>query len=108
MSPDEVVTALVRGNTISPSGNIPVGDKYPDRAGEFGGARRASNWGPFRFARVRRPFTSATSATIQDAADAPAGYALANGRRAVYILATKRSDASTLSVINNIKKRCPR
>ena len=37
-------------------------------------------------------------ATVQDSADAPAGYALVNGRRAVYILATKRSDASTLSV----------
>src|SRR5437868_2180855 len=29
MSPDEVTTALVRGNSISPSGNIPVGDKLP-------------------------------------------------------------------------------
>src|SRR6185437_15745120 len=38
---------------------------------------------------------------------APAGYALANGRRAVYILATKRSDASTMSVIANIKKAIP-
>lgn len=45
---------------------------------------------------------------VQDAADAPAGYALVNGRRAVYILATKRSDASTLSVINNIKKALPK
>ncbi|HEX6961332.1 MAG TPA: efflux RND transporter permease subunit, partial [Lacipirellula sp.] len=46
--------------------------------------------------------------TIQDAADAPAGYALANGRRAVYILATKRADASTLSVINKIKDALPK
>ena len=45
---------------------------------------------------------------VQDAADAPAGYALANGRRAVYILATKRADASTLSVINNIKDALPK
>ena len=29
MSPDEVVTALVRGNSISPSGNLPLGDQYP-------------------------------------------------------------------------------
>ena len=29
MSPDEVVTAVTRGNSISPSGNIPVGDKFP-------------------------------------------------------------------------------
>ena len=45
---------------------------------------------------------------IQDSADAPAGYALVNGRRAVYILATKRADASTISVINNIKNALPK
>jgi multidrug efflux pump subunit AcrB len=39
--------------------------------------------------------------------DAPTGYALANGRRAVYILATKRADASTLTVINDIKRAIP-
>ena len=35
-------------------------------------------------------------------------YALANGRRAVYILATKWADASTLSVINRIKAALPK
>jgi len=44
---------------------------------------------------------------VTDAADAPAGYALANGRRAVYILATKRAEASTMSVISNIKQALP-
>ena len=29
MSPDEVILALTKGNTISPSGNVPVGDRYP-------------------------------------------------------------------------------
>src|SRR5687767_5037288 len=28
MSPEEVIRGLVQGNTISPSGNVPVGDKY--------------------------------------------------------------------------------
>ena len=37
---------------------------------------------------------------IEDAADLTTGYALVNGRRAVYILATKRADASTISVID--------
>src|SRR5262249_14883622 len=37
----------------------------------------------------------------------PTGYALANGRRAVYILVTKRADASTLSVVNNVRKALP-
>ena len=38
----------------------------------------------------------------------PTGYALVNGRRAVYILVTKRADASTLSVVNNVKEALPR
>ncbi len=35
-------------------------------------------------------------ATIEDSTDIPTGYALVNGKRAVYILVTKRADASTL------------
>ena len=44
---------------------------------------------------------------MKDASDIPTGYALVNGRRAVYILVTKRADASTLSVVNNVKRPCP-
>src|SRR5260370_16522801 len=29
MSPDELVIALTAANTITPSGNVPLGDKYP-------------------------------------------------------------------------------
>src|SRR6202162_2340616 len=29
MSPDELVVALTAANTITPSGNVPLGDKYP-------------------------------------------------------------------------------
>ena len=47
-------------------------------------------------------------ATVQDATDIPAGYALVNGRRAVYILVTKRADASTLSVVRNVKEALPK
>jgi multidrug efflux pump subunit AcrB len=45
--------------------------------------------------------------TIEDSTDAPTGYALVNGRRAVYILATKRAEASTMSVIEEIKRSLP-
>src|SRR6185312_6299802 len=47
-------------------------------------------------------------ATVQDASDIPAGYALVNGRRAVYILVTKRADASTLSVVGNVRAALPK
>ena len=46
-------------------------------------------------------------ATVEDATDIPTGYALVNGRRAVYILVTKRADASTLDVVNNVKANLP-
>ena len=46
-------------------------------------------------------------ATVQDSSDIPVGYALVNGKRAVYILVTKRADASTLSVVSNVKKALP-
>ncbi len=36
---------------------------------------------------------------IDDASDIPTGYALVNGKRAVYILVTKRADATTLDVV---------
>src|SRR2546426_5422680 len=29
MAPDEIVSAITAANTISPSGNMPIGDKYP-------------------------------------------------------------------------------
>src|SRR5436190_3138995 len=107
MSPDEVITAVTRGNSISPSGNIPVGDKFPI-VPVNSVVRDVSELRNIPIRTGTSPVYIRDVGTIQDGADAPAGYALANGRRAVYILATKRSDASTLSVINNIKKALPK
>jgi multidrug efflux pump subunit AcrB len=45
---------------------------------------------------------------IEDATDITTGYALVNGRRAVYILATKRADASTMNVITEIRNALPK
>jgi multidrug efflux pump subunit AcrB len=44
---------------------------------------------------------------IEDASDIASGYALVDGKRAVYILVTKRASASTLDVVNNVKKNLP-
>src|SRR5262245_34678667 len=40
--------------------------------------------------------------------DITTGYALVNGREAVYILVTKRADASTLSVVQEVNANLPR
>lgn len=107
MSPDEVVTALVRGNAISPSGNVPIGDKYPI-VPVNSVVRDPLQLGTIPVRTGDSPVYVRDVGYVQDSADAPAGYALANGKRAVYIIATKRADASTLSVINNIKAALPK
>lgn len=107
MSPDEVIVALTRGNSISPSGNVPIGDTYPI-VPVNSVVKDPQQLGTIPVRMGENPVFIRDLAVIQDSADAPAGYALVNGRRAVYILATKRAEASTLSVINNIKSAIPK
>jgi RND family efflux transporter MFP subunit len=107
LSPDELIEALDRGNVISPSGNVRIGEKMPIvpinslvrdvKELEDIPIRVGSN--PSVYLR--------DVATVKDASDIPSGYALVNGRRAIYILVTKRADASTYSVVQNVKAALP-
>jgi multidrug efflux pump subunit AcrB len=107
MSPDEVVAALDQGNTISPSGNVRIGDKMPivPINSLVRQAKDLENI-PIRIGEDPGIYIR-DIATVQDATDVPAGYALVNGRRAVYILVTKRADASTVSVVQSVKEALP-
>ncbi len=107
MSPEEVVRAVGQSNTISPSGNIPIGDKYPivpvnsvvRNIAELESIPLRMQGGSTVYLRdVGR---------VQDSTDAPTGYGLVNGRRSVYMLVTKRANASTLSVVNAVKAALP-
>lgn len=107
ISPEDAIESLVKGNSISPSGNILLGDQYPIvPVNSVVKDPQELNSIPLRTGDD--PVFLRDVGYVEDSADAPAGYALANGRRAVYILATKRADASTLSVIHNIKQALPR
>lgn len=108
MSPDEIVSALATGNTISPSGNLHVGDRYPivPSNAMVKDIRDLGNI-PIRPGTTPAVYLR-DLATIEDAADLATGYALVDGRRAVYILATKRADASTMSVIDEIRSALPK
>lgn len=107
ISPDEVVTALTTGNTVSPSGNLHIGDLYPvvPTNALIRDLRELAAI-PIR-AGGSAPVYMRDIGTIEDSADISTGYALVNGRRAIYILATKRAEASTMSVIEEIKKALP-
>jgi multidrug efflux pump subunit AcrB len=45
---------------------------------------------------------------VRDASDVLAGYALLNGKRTVYIPVTKRPDASTITVVNEVRQNIER
>jgi multidrug efflux pump subunit AcrB len=107
MSPDEVVNAISAGNFISPSGNVRIGDEMPI-VPINSLARQAKDLETIPIRPGQDPTVYVRDVgTVHDASDIPSGYALANGRRAVYILVTKRADASTLSVVNNVRKALP-
>src|SRR5262245_59744315 len=105
VSADDVVRALTAGNTISPSGNIRTTTTMPlvpsnamvIKPQELGNVAIK----PGVFLRDVAP-------SIEDASDIPTGYALVNGKRAVYLLVTKRADASTLDVVNGVRADLPR
>jgi multidrug efflux pump subunit AcrB len=107
ISGDEIVNAVAEANFICPAGNVrtdkllriaPVNtdlpdihdlDYYPIRSGP----------GPQIFIR--------DIGTVEDSEDILAGYALFQGRRTVYLPVVKRSDASTMSVVQAVHDALP-
>jgi multidrug efflux pump subunit AcrB len=108
ISPEAVVRVVDSGNVILPAGNVRTGNliritpinsvvtdihrllDLPIRIGA----------GPTVFLR--------DLGRVEDSSDIDTGYALVNGHRTVYIPVTKRADASTLSVINEVRGSLPK
>jgi len=108
MSPDEVVRALTAGNTVSPSGNIRIGDLWPMvPVNSVVGDVKGLNNIPIRAHGTRTIFIRDVG-SVEDGADIQTGYALVDGRRTVYIPVTKQADASTLGVVEAVKANLPR
>jgi multidrug efflux pump subunit AcrB len=107
LSPDDVVDALAAGNTISPSGNVRIGDEMPIVPSNalVVKPQELGNIALRRDVYLRDVVTS--QGGIADSTDVPTGYALVNGRRAVYMLVTKRAAFSTLDVVNQVKAALP-
>ncbi len=108
LSPDDIVQTLSAANTISPSGNMNLGDLYPMVPVNA----IVRNIKDLETVPLKVSGTDATLlrdvATVEDASDIVTSYALVNGRRTVYIPVTKRADASTLSVVNLVRKNIPK
>jgi multidrug efflux pump subunit AcrB len=108
MSPEEVVKAISLGNMISPAGNVrtkdlnrlaPFNSVVTDFQ-ELGSLPLRPGSGPTVFLR--------DVGTVFNGGDILTSYALVNNRRTIYIPVTKRSDASTLAVVDRVKAELPK
>jgi multidrug efflux pump subunit AcrB len=107
LTPEEVIRAIGVNNQPSPAGNIRIGNRtlmtpvnsLIAKPVDFLDIPLRVGSGPTVFVR--------DIGTVEDAADITVGYALVQGRRAVYIPVVKKSDASTLDVVNNIRAALP-
>jgi multidrug efflux pump subunit AcrB len=108
LSPENVVQALISGNSIEPAGNANVGDyqmlvttdsTVQQITGLLDIPLHAGS-GPGVYLR--------DVGSVSDSSDILAGYAVLNGKRTIYIPVTKRPDASTITVVNEVRNSLPR
>ena len=103
MAPEEVIQALNTGNTIVPAGNVRTGDllRLAPINSVVANIKDLQNL-PIRTGAGPTVFLRDVG-RVEDSSDIITGYAEVNGRRTVYIPVTKRADASTLTVVNEVK-----
>ncbi len=107
LSADEVVQAMVRNNSMTPSGNLRVDsimyitsvNSLESKVQHFGDIPIKSNGTTTIYVR--------DVATVADGADITVDYALVNGKRSVYIPVVKTADASTWDVVQNLRRHIP-
>jgi multidrug efflux pump subunit AcrB len=108
LSAQDVVAAIASAETINPSGNIYMGERYPvvplnsiaRDAQDLAGVAVRPGALPTVFVR--------DVGTVSDGSDIQTSIALINGQPTVYIPVTKRADASTLSVVRSVRQNLSR
>jgi multidrug efflux pump subunit AcrB len=107
LSPDQVVQSMVRFNSITPAGNVSIGDttyltpqnSVIETIQDLQNIPIQLNNGPAVYIR--------DIASVSMGTDITTSYALINGKRSVYIPVTKRADASTWDVVQRVKAALP-
>ncbi len=102
LTPQQVVDALAKGNTIIPYGNLYVQDSMPVVANNAT-VVDIKHLGDIPL-RLGRNVYIRDVATIQDDTDVTYGYALVNGKKSVYLPIIKKDTGSTLTVVADTRK----
>jgi len=106
LSPDAVVQALAKSNTITPSGNLRIGDEtYITSQNAVVENIKSLENVPLNMGS--NPVYIKDIGQVELGADITTSYALINGKRSVYIPVTKRADASTWDVVQRVKAALP-
>ena len=108
ISTETLVHALVSGNSIEPAGMANIGnfqtlvttDSTVQQINDLLDIPLHPGAGAAVYLR--------DVASVSDSSDILSGYALVNGKRTVYIPVTKRPDASTLTVVNEVRQSLAR
>lgn len=108
LTPDQIVEAVRLNNQTAPGGNIRIGDKnYITPTNNTIKEVKDFERIPLFKGGVQNLYLGDV-ATVKDGADVPAGYALINGKRSVYISIAKSGDASTWDVVSKLKENLPK
>ena len=107
LSPDQVVQAVTKFNSITPAGNVSIGDStYITPQNSVIEDVQDLQKVPLQLGSGPAVYIGDV-ATVSLGADITTSYALINGKRSVYIPVTKRADASTWDVVQRVKAALP-
>jgi multidrug efflux pump subunit AcrB len=108
IAPEEAIRALSQANVVAPSGVVRTGDltRIATTNATIGGDLTELAGTPVRVGSGT-PVYFRDIGTVENGSDILTAYAHVNGKRTVYIPITKRSDASTLAVMQRVREALP-
>ena len=108
IAPEEAIRALSQANVVAPSGVVRTGDltRIASTNATIGGDLTELAGTPVRVGSGT-PVYFRDIGTVENGSDILTAYAHVNGKRTVYIPITKRSDASTLAVMQRVREALP-
>jgi multidrug efflux pump subunit AcrB len=108
LSPEKVVQALTSGNSIQPAGNADIGTTHTLVTTDSTVTQITDLLDiPLKLGSGASVYMRDIG-SVADSSDLLAGYALLNGKRTIYIPVTKRPDASTLTVVKEVRENLSR
>ena len=106
LSPQEVAEALSKGNIVTPSGDARIKDMMPI-VSVNGLVVDPQDLGKIAI-KPGQSIYLRDLGKVEDSSDIPFGWALVNGRRSIYMPINKTAEASTLTVVGELRDNLDR